>query len=68
MARKWWREHFKDHPLYNKKDARAFTNDRKDKVKVFCIPCLDKRLVALCAADEKEFFKPPKYIFYSYER
>jgi hypothetical protein len=63
MACQWWQEHFKDHLLYDKKDTRAFTNDKKDKVKVFCIPCLDKCLVTLRAADEEELDLQNFYLF-----
>lgn len=52
--RAWWREHFYDHPLYSQKDPLSFANARRDKVKVYCKPCMDEIVGRMISSDEAE--------------
>ncbi|CAA7263740.1 unnamed protein product [Cyclocybe aegerita] len=53
MARGWWRTFFKDHPLYvvNSRAAdrpiEVWGNAAKDKIKVFCLGCLQHEVAVI---------------------
>ena len=71
--RAWYREYFTDHPHYRPGQRQGERNDyvwanaRKDKPKVICTPCLDRRASAIQVEEEQRVLQDPSFLARSRE-